>query len=236
MNEGTTAVDRGASGTAATALNWPAGRTSSWPTSTGGWRRRGGDEALDGAPRALRRHPRRRRRRPRRRRRRSAQIDVLMNCAASQCWGHLTGWRWPVGADPPGGRPRPVRGGAGVRARHGWRAGYVVNTASVAGVAYRWDAAPYITSVRGLRPLRAPGRCDRWASACRCYAPGWSTNLGETASRRRARGSWASGRTSAGDGRLGGAADEVGPMVCDAIADERFAIFTNADDAERFTW
>jgi hypothetical protein len=32
------------------------------------------------------------------------------------------------------------------------------------------------------------------------------------------------------------AADEVGPMVCDAIADERFAIFTNADDAARFTW
>jgi len=32
-------------------------------------------------------------------------------------------------------------------------------------------------------------------------------------------------------------ADAVGPMVCDAVAAERFTIFTNANDAELYrTW
>jgi hypothetical protein len=31
-------------------------------------------------------------------------------------------------------------------------------------------------------------------------------------------------------------AEAVGPMVCDAVEAERFTIFTNANDAERYTW
>ena len=120
--------------------------------------------------------------------------------------------------------------------------GYVVNTASIAGIwAYTWDATPYITSkfaaygysealARSLRPL---------GIGVSVLCPGLvATNLGETA-------------------RFSGVPDEfagawsyfppemqvaiepaaVGEMVCDAVRDERFAIFTHPGDLERFrTW
>jgi NAD(P)-dependent dehydrogenase (short-subunit alcohol dehydrogenase family) len=120
--------------------------------------------------------------------------------------------------------------------------GYVVNTASIAGIwAYSWDAAPYITSkfaaygysealARSLRPL---------GIGVSVLCPGLvATNLGETA-------------------RFSGVPDDraaewsyfppemqvpiepeaVGAMVCDAVRAERFAIFTHPGDLERFrTW
>ena len=120
--------------------------------------------------------------------------------------------------------------------------GYVVNTASVAGVwAYSWDAAPYITS-----KFAAYGLSEALARSLRPLGVGVSvlcpglvhTNLGETARFSGVpdefMGEWSYFPPEMVDSAV--AADEVGPMVCDAIADERFAIFTNADDAERFTW
>jgi NAD(P)-dependent dehydrogenase (short-subunit alcohol dehydrogenase family) len=120
--------------------------------------------------------------------------------------------------------------------------GYVVNTASIAGTwAYTWDATPYITSkfaaygysealARSLRPL---------GIGVSVLCPGLvATNLAETA-------------------RYSGVPDDraaewsyfppemqvaiepaaVGAMVCDAIRDGQFAIFTHPGDREHFrTW
>ena len=120
--------------------------------------------------------------------------------------------------------------------------GYVVNTASIAGIwAYTWDCAPYITSkfaaygysealARSLRPL---------GIGVSVLCPGLvATNLAETA------------RSSGVPDDRGGEwmyfppemqvpiePDAVGAMVCDAIGDEHFAIFTHPGDLERFrTW
>ena len=118
--------------------------------------------------------------------------------------------------------------------------GYIVNTASIAGVwAYSWDAAPYITSkfaayglsealARSLRPL---------GIGVSVLCPGLvHTNLGETARFSGVPddhvGTWSylppEMVESAVDART------VGTLVCDAIAAERFAIFTNTDDAARY--
>jgi NAD(P)-dependent dehydrogenase (short-subunit alcohol dehydrogenase family) len=119
--------------------------------------------------------------------------------------------------------------------------GYVVNTASIAGIwAYSWDCTPYITSkfaaygfsealARSLRPL---------GIGVSVLCPGLvHTNLGEHA---RISGvpdelaaSWIHFPPDMAADAVD--ADAVGAMVCDAIAAERFAIFTNAADAERFT-
>jgi NAD(P)-dependent dehydrogenase (short-subunit alcohol dehydrogenase family) len=120
--------------------------------------------------------------------------------------------------------------------------GYVVNTASVAGVwAYSWDAAPYITS-----KFAAYGLSEALARSLRPLGVGVSvlcpglvhTNLGETARFSGVpdefMGQWSYFPPEMVESAV--APDAVGPMVCDAIADERFAIFTNTDDAERFTW
>jgi NAD(P)-dependent dehydrogenase (short-subunit alcohol dehydrogenase family) len=120
--------------------------------------------------------------------------------------------------------------------------GYVVNTASVAGVwAYSWDAAPYITSkfaayglsealARSLRPL---------GLGVSVLCPGLvHTNLAETARVSGVpdefAGQWSYFPPEMVDSAV--TPEAVGTMVCDAIVDERFAIFTNRDDADRFTW
>ena len=117
--------------------------------------------------------------------------------------------------------------------------GYVVNTASIAGIwAYSWDCAPYITS-----KFAAYGYSEALARSLLPLGVGVSvlcpglvhTNLGEHA-------------------RISGVPDEdlklwvhfppemvadgvdaeaVGPMVCDAVEAGRFTIFTNANDAAR---
>ena len=121
--------------------------------------------------------------------------------------------------------------------------GYVVNTASIAGIwAYTWDCAPYITSkfaaygysevlARSLRPLGV---------GVSVLCPGLvHTNLGEhvriAGVPDEHAGDWihfpADMAADAVD------ADAVGPMVCDAVEAERFTIFTNANDAELYkTW
>ena len=121
--------------------------------------------------------------------------------------------------------------------------GYVVNTASIAGIWAYSVGLQRPTSRRSSRPTatprRSPARCGRWASACRCSARDSCT---PTSARRRA----SSGVPDelAGlvdplptrDGcRVAVDAEAVGPMVCDAVEAERFTIFTNANDAERFS-
>jgi NAD(P)-dependent dehydrogenase (short-subunit alcohol dehydrogenase family) len=118
--------------------------------------------------------------------------------------------------------------------------GYVVNTASIAGVwAYSWDAAPYITSkfaayglsealARSLRPL---------GIGVSVLCPGLvHTNLGETARfsgvPEEHAGAWSYFPPEMTESAVD--ADTVGRLVCDAVAAERFAIFTNAADAERY--
>jgi NAD(P)-dependent dehydrogenase (short-subunit alcohol dehydrogenase family) len=120
--------------------------------------------------------------------------------------------------------------------------GYVVNTASVAGVwAYSWDAAPYITS-----KFAAYGLSEALARSLRPFGIGVSvlcpgyvhTNLAETARISGVpdefTGQWMYFPPEMLDSAV--TPETVGTLVCDAVADERFAIFTSADDAERFTW
>jgi NAD(P)-dependent dehydrogenase (short-subunit alcohol dehydrogenase family) len=119
--------------------------------------------------------------------------------------------------------------------------GYIVNTASIAGVwAYSWDAAPYITSkfaayglsealARSLRPL---------GIGVSVLCPGLvHTNLGETARFSGVpdehAGSWSYFPPDMVESAVH--PDTVGTLVCDAIAAERFAIFTNDNDAVRYT-
>jgi NAD(P)-dependent dehydrogenase (short-subunit alcohol dehydrogenase family) len=118
--------------------------------------------------------------------------------------------------------------------------GYVVNTASIAGIwAYTWDAAPYITSkfaaygfseslARSLRPLGV---------GVSVLCPGLvHTNLGETAELSGVPDEYA-GQWLYFPPEMSGSAVEpeaVGSMVCDAIRAEQFVIFTNAADAERY--
>jgi NAD(P)-dependent dehydrogenase (short-subunit alcohol dehydrogenase family) len=119
--------------------------------------------------------------------------------------------------------------------------GYVVNTASIAGVwAYSWDCAPYITS-----KFAAYGYSEALARSLRPLGVGVSvlcpglvhTNLGEHA---RISGvpdehaaSWIHFPPEMAADAVD--ADAVGPMVCDAVEAERFTIFTNANDAELYT-
>ena len=120
--------------------------------------------------------------------------------------------------------------------------GYIVNTASIAGIwAYTWDAAPYITSkfaaygysealVRSLGPL---------GIGVSVLCPGLvTTNLGETdrfsgvPDDRAAEWSYFPPEM-----QVPVEPEAVGVMVCDAVRDERFAIFTHPGDLERFrTW
>lgn len=118
--------------------------------------------------------------------------------------------------------------------------GYVVNTASVAGVwAYSWDAAPYITSkfaaygfsealARSLRPL---------GIGVSVLCPGLvHTNLGENARFSGVPDEYAGTWSYFPRDMIEHAVtpDTVGTLVCDAVAAERFAIFTSAADAEQY--
>src|SRR3989442_10474470 len=118
--------------------------------------------------------------------------------------------------------------------------GYVVNTASIAGVwAYSWDAAPYITS-----KFAAYGLSEALTRSLRPFGIGVSvlcpglvhTNLGETARFSGVPDELAGQWSYFPPEMMESAVDPetVGALVCDAIAAEQFAIFTNADDAERF--
>lgn len=119
--------------------------------------------------------------------------------------------------------------------------GYVVNTASIAGIwAYSWDCAPYITS-----KFAAYGYSEALARSLPPLGVGVSvlcpglvhTNLGEHATISGVpdehAGSWIHFPPDMAADAVD--ADAVGPMVCDAVEAERFAIFTNANDAELYS-
>ena len=119
--------------------------------------------------------------------------------------------------------------------------GYIVNTASIAGVwAYTWDATPYITS-----KFAAYGFSEALARSLRPHGIGVSvlcpglvhTNLGENARSSGVPDEHASEWFYFPPDMVDTAvdADTVGTMVCDAVAAERFAIFTNDADAARFS-
>jgi NAD(P)-dependent dehydrogenase (short-subunit alcohol dehydrogenase family) len=119
--------------------------------------------------------------------------------------------------------------------------GYVVNTASIAGIwAYSWDCAPYITS-----KFAAYGYSEALARSLKPLGVGVSvlcpglvhTNLGENVRFAGVpdehAGSWIHFPDDmAADGVD---AETVGPMVCDGVEAERFTIFTNDNDAARYT-
>ena len=119
--------------------------------------------------------------------------------------------------------------------------GYVVNTASIAGIwAYSWDCAPYITS-----KFAAYGYSEALARSLGPLGVGVSvlcpglvhTNLGEHARisgvPEEHAGSWIHFPPEMAADAVD--ADAVGPMVCDAVEAGRFTIFTKAGDAERYT-
>jgi NAD(P)-dependent dehydrogenase (short-subunit alcohol dehydrogenase family) len=119
--------------------------------------------------------------------------------------------------------------------------GYVVNTASIAGIwAYSWDCAPYITS-----KFAAYGYSEALARSLLPLGVGVSvlcpglvhTNLGEHARIAGVpdehTGSWVHFPPDMAADAVD--AEAVGPMVCDAVEKERFTIFTNDNDAARYT-
>ena len=120
--------------------------------------------------------------------------------------------------------------------------GYVLNTASIAGVwAYTWDAAPYITS-----KFAAYGYSEVLARRLRPHGVGVSvlcpglvaTNLGETA---RFSGipdgkhaDWVYFPPELADAVQ---PEQVGVQVADAILVGKFAIFTHDRDEQHYrTW
>ena len=119
--------------------------------------------------------------------------------------------------------------------------GYVVNTASIAGIwAYSWDCAPYITS-----KFAAYGYSEALARSLLPLGVGVSvlcpglvhTNLGEHARIAGVPDEHASSWIHFPPEMAADAVDAgaVGPMVCDAVEAGRFTIFTNANDAELYT-
>jgi NAD(P)-dependent dehydrogenase (short-subunit alcohol dehydrogenase family) len=170
-------------------------------------------------------------------------VDIVMNNAGIAVLGpahrvEMTEWERILQVNVLG-LVRGVRAFVPAMVERG--TGYVVNTASIAGVwAYSWDAAPYITSkfaayglsealARSLHPLGV-----RVSVLC----PGLvHTNLGETARFSGVpdehAGSWSYFPPEMVESAV--EPEAVGTMVCDAIGAEQFAIFTNAADAERYT-
>ncbi|HZP29791.1 MAG TPA: SDR family oxidoreductase [Acidimicrobiia bacterium] len=162
------------------------------------------------------------------------RVDILMNNAGVALLGPpetipAEDWDWLLQINLMG----PIRG---VRAflphmmERG--SGYIVNTASVAGLyAYHWDTIPYITAKHGVvgftegLKLYAEPHGVKVSVLC----PGLvSTNLAENA---RLSGlddpsQWVSALPRDYEAID---ADAVGPMVADAIRDERYLILTHPE-------
>lgn len=164
------------------------------------------------------------------------RVDILMNNAGVPLLGppdriSMADWDWILQVNLYG----PIRGvRAFVPAMIERGSGYVVNTASVAGLyAYSWDSVPYITSKFG-----AFGLTEGLALYLRPQGIGVSvlcpglveSNFGEHA------------RIAGLDDPTGWiapmvdfrpiTADEVGPVVVDAIRDERFLVLPHPEFAE----
>jgi NAD(P)-dependent dehydrogenase (short-subunit alcohol dehydrogenase family) len=172
-------------------------------------------------------------------------VDLLMNNAGIAVLGPsyraaMDDWRQILDVNVLG-LVRGVRAFVPAMVERG--SGYVVNTASIAGIwAYSWDCAPYITS-----KFAAYGYSEALARSLRPLGVGVSvlcpglvhTNLGEHARLSGVpdehAGSWIHFPPEMAADAVD--AEAVGPMVCDAVEAERFTIFTNANDAERYrTW
>ena len=175
---------------------------------------------------------------------RFAHVDVLCNNAGVAVLGPpervaMADWEWILQVNVLG-LVRGVR--AFVPAMVARGSGHVVNTASVAGTwAYTWDSSPYITS-----KFAAYGFSEALARTLRpqgigvtVLCPGLvTTNLAETARQsgvpidRSAEWSYLPP-----DMQTPVEPDFVGRLVADAIESNTFALFTHAQDAERFrTW
>ena len=172
------------------------------------------------------------------------RVDILMNNAGIVVLGpphtvEMAEWERILQVNVLG-LVRGVRAFAPAMVERG--SGYVVNTASIAGIwAYSWDCAAYITSkfaaygysealARSLGPL---------GIGVSVLCPGLvTTNLAETARfsgvpADRA-GEW---MYFPPEMQTPIEPEAVGSLVCDAIRDEHFAIFTHPGDLERFrTW
>ena len=175
---------------------------------------------------------------------RFGRVDVLCNNAGVSVLGpservEMKDWQWVLDVNVLG-LVRGVRAFVPAMVERG--EGYVVNTASVAGIwAYSWDAGPYITSkfaaygfsevlARSLRPQGV---------GVTVVCPGLvATNLGETARfsgvPAEKRGEWF---FFPDEMKQAVQPEAVGILVADAIEKKQFAVFTHAHDAERFrTW
>jgi NADP-dependent 3-hydroxy acid dehydrogenase YdfG len=164
-------------------------------------------------------------------------VDLLMNNAGAALLGPpesvpIDDWRWIIDVNVLG----VVRGAAAFIPHMLQRgSGHIVNTASVAGLhAYSWDAIPYITSKFG-----AYGFSEGIYAYLKPHGIGVSvlcpglvmTNLGENArhSGTEDRADW----FHMPDWMLGNpiAAETVGPMVVEAVEEDRFLILTHPEDA-----
>jgi NADP-dependent 3-hydroxy acid dehydrogenase YdfG len=171
-------------------------------------------------------------------------VDVLCNNAGVAVLGPpervaMADWEWILQVNVLG-LVRGVRAFVPAMVERG--SGYVVNTASVAGIwAYTWDATPYITS-----KFAAYGFSEALARSLRPHGIGVSvlcpglvtTNLGETARMsgvpEERRGEWF---YLPPEMHEAAEAQAVGTIVADGIESKTFALFTHAQDAERFrTW
>ena len=168
---------------------------------------------------------------------RFGQVDLLCNNAGVPVLGpvervDMADWQWILDVNVLG-IVRGVRAFVPAMLERG--RGHVLNTASVAGIwAYSWDAAPYITSkfaAYGLSEAMAR-RLHPHGVGVSVLCPGLvTTNLGENV------------RVSGVPAEQAGDwvwfppemldpvdAEDVGPMVADAVLGGRFAIFTHAND------
>jgi NAD(P)-dependent dehydrogenase (short-subunit alcohol dehydrogenase family) len=168
-------------------------------------------------------------------------VDVLCNNAGVAVLGPpervaMADWEWIFQVNVLG-LVRGVRAFVPAMLERG--SGHVVNTASVAGIwAYTWDAAPYITS-----KFAAYGFSEALARTLRpqgigvtVLCPGLvATNLVETA-RQSGVPEDRAGEWSYFPPEMQEAVEPefVGTLVADAIESKTFAVFTHAQDAERF--
>jgi NAD(P)-dependent dehydrogenase (short-subunit alcohol dehydrogenase family) len=175
---------------------------------------------------------------------RFGRVDVLCNNAGVAVLGPPEGvpmadWEWILQVNVLG-LVRGIRAFVPLMLERG--AGHVVNTASVAGTwAYTWDVAPYITSkfaAYGLSEVLAR-RLRPHGIGVTVLCPGLvTTNLAENARMsgvpEQRSGEWFYFPSDMADAVE---PDFVGTLVADAIEANTFAVFTHAQDAERFrTW
>jgi len=172
---------------------------------------------------------------------RFGHVDLLCNNAGVAVLGPpervpMEDWEWILQVNVLG-LVRGVRAFVPAMLERG--RGHVVNTASVAGTwAYTWDATPYITSkfaAYGFSEALAR-RLKPHGIGVSVLCPGLvSTNLAETA---RLSGVPESQQAEWSyfppEMQQAVQPEEVGVLVADGVMDDRFVIFTHAQDVERY--